>query len=90
MVSSLCCVLEPTSSNNMIVEGLQLWNRATNEEYKRLMEGAMMEEEKNECIQDAISFIKNEVDEEGSNVHNTSVHFASHMKEICSVVSRLC
>ena len=41
MVSSLYYVLEPTSSYKMIVEALQLWNRATNEDYKRLMEGAM-------------------------------------------------
>lgn len=90
MVSTLCCILEPTSSNNMIVEGLQLWNRATNEEYKRLMEGATTEEEKNERIQDAVSFIKNEVNEEGTNVRDASVRFASHMKEIRDVVRRLC
>ena len=74
----------------MIVEGLQLWNRATNEEYKRLMEGATTEEEKNERIQDAVSFIKNEVNKEGTNVHDTSVRFASHMKEIRDIVHRLC
>ena len=82
---SLYYVLEPTSYN-MIVEGLQLWNRVTNEEQKRLMEGATTKEEKDECIQDAVSFIKNQVNEEGTNVHNVSVCFVSDMKEIHDVV----
>jgi len=85
---SLHYVLEPTSYN-MIAEGLQLWNRVTNEEYKRLMEGATMKEEKDERIHDAVSFIKNQVNEEGTNVHDASIHFASYMKEIRDVVRRL-
>ena len=38
----------------MIIEGLQLWNKATNADYKKLMEGAKTTEEKDERIQDAV------------------------------------
>jgi hypothetical protein len=74
----------------MIIEGLQLWNKATNEEYKKLMEGATTNEEKDERIQDAVSFIKNQVNEEGTNVRDASLRFASYMKEIRDVVCRIC
>ncbi|EDR01996.1 uncharacterized protein LACBIDRAFT_332752 [Laccaria bicolor S238N-H82] len=69
-------------------KGLQLWNKATNEEYKKLMEGATTKEEKDERIQDAVSFIKNQVHKEGTNVRDMNLHFASHMKEICDLVHR--
>ncbi|EDR01941.1 uncharacterized protein LACBIDRAFT_332765 [Laccaria bicolor S238N-H82] len=70
-------------------EGLQLWNRATNEEYKKLMQGATTKEEKDERIQEAISFIKNQVNEEGTNVCNANLCFASYMKEIRDLITNI-
>ena len=74
----------------MILEGLRVWNKATNEEYKKLMEGATTNEEKNERIQDAVNFIKNQVSEEGTDVRDASIRFSSYMKEIRDVVCRIC
>ncbi|EDQ98571.1 uncharacterized protein LACBIDRAFT_335844 [Laccaria bicolor S238N-H82] len=70
-------------------EGLQLWNRATNEEYKKLMEGATTKEEKDERIQEAVSFIKNQVNEEGTNVRDANLRFASYMKEIRDLITNI-
>lgn len=74
----------------MIIEGLQLWNKATNADYKKLMEGAKTTEEKDERIQDAVSFIKDQVNEEGTNVRDANLRFASYMKEIRDLVCRTC
>lgn len=73
----------------MIIEGLQLWNKATNEQYKKLMQGATSKEEKDDRIQEAVSFIENQVNDEGTGVRDASVRFAAYMKEIRDVVRRL-
>lgn len=70
-------------------EGLLVWNKTNDEQYKKLMEGATTKEEKDERIKNAVKFLQDQVNDEGTNVRDASLRFADHLKEITDLVSNL-
>ncbi|KIK02230.1 hypothetical protein K443DRAFT_131951 [Laccaria amethystina LaAM-08-1] len=70
-------------------EGLLLWNKTNNEEYKKLMEGATTKEEKDECIKNAVKFLQDQVTNEGTNVRDASLCFTDHLKAITDLITNI-
>lgn len=70
-------------------EGLLLWNKTNNEEYRKLMDGATTKEEKDERIKDAVKFLQEQVTDEGTNVRDASLRFADNLKAITDLITNI-
>ncbi|EDR00932.1 uncharacterized protein LACBIDRAFT_333636 [Laccaria bicolor S238N-H82] len=70
-------------------EGLQTWNKNLNEEYRKLMEGADTSEEKDERMAEAFKFVKEQIADEGTSIHDASLRFAEHLKTITDMITTI-
>ena len=74
------------AADEMTIEGLQAWNQNLNEEYRKLMEGADMGEEKDERMAEAFKYVKEQVADEGTSIRDASLRFVDHLKTITDMV----